>query len=196
MNFAGDSYSTAQLNNAYAAAKAAGNFKLFLSFDYEGNKGFQDSGDPSRYAPFTADNVTAYINKYKGESAQFLYDSKPLVSTFEGTEHASDWSAIQANTGCFFVPSWTSKKGSPNFFSGVNGVLSWDVWPNGPTGISEIIDNDWRKIIGSEKSYMIGVAPWFYTNLPGKNWLWRGDNLWHDRWQQVVEIQPELVEVC
>ncbi|GIC85958.1 uncharacterized protein Aud_002317 [Aspergillus udagawae] len=32
-------------------------------------------------------------------------------------------------------------------------------------------------------AYMTPVSPWFYTNLPGygKNWLWRGDHLWHDR---------------
>ncbi|KAL2125844.1 hypothetical protein VTI74DRAFT_2520 [Chaetomium olivicolor] len=30
------------------------------------------------------------------------------------------------------------------------------------------------------------VSPWFYTNLPQwkKNWMWRGDNLWFDRWQE------------
>lgn len=37
--------------------------------------------------------------------------------------------------------------------------------------------------------YMMGVSPWFFTNLPGydKNWLWRGDSLWYDRWQQYVD---------
>lgn len=37
----------------------------------------------------------------------------------------------------------------------------------------------------------------FYTNLPGydKNWLWRGDDLWNDRWEQVLYLQPEWVEI-
>ena len=39
------------------------------------------------------------------------------------------------------------------------------------------------------------VSPWFYTNLPYKNWLWRGDDLWHDRWQQVFDVKPQLVEI-
>lgn len=41
------------------------------------------------------------------------------------------------------------------------------------------------------------VSPWFYTNLPAfnKNWLWRGDDLWHQRWQQVLQINPPLVEI-
>lgn len=44
---------------------------------------------------------------------------------------------------------------------------------------------------------MMPVSPWFYTNLPeySKNWLWRGDDLWHIRWQQVLDIQPTFVEV-
>ncbi|KAH1638336.1 hypothetical protein KXX39_005662 [Aspergillus fumigatus] len=34
-------------------------------------------------------------------------------------------------------------------------------------------------------------------NLPGygKNWLWRGDDLWHDRWQEVLSVRPEFVEI-
>ena len=47
------------------------------------------------------------------------------------------------------------------------------------------------------KPYMMPVSPWFYTNLPGwgKNWLWRGDDLWSDRWGQVMDLQPEWVEI-
>jgi hypothetical protein len=28
-----------------------------------------------------------------------------------------------------------------------------------------------------------------------KNWAWRGDDLWFDRWQQVLELAPEYVEI-
>lgn len=47
------------------------------------------------------------------------------------------------------------------------------------------------------KPYMMPVSPWFYTNLPGynKNWMWRGDNVWYDRWQEVWYLQPEFVEI-
>ena len=51
---------------------------------------------------------------------------------------------------------------------------------------------------GSDFSkYMMPVSPWFFTNLVGykKNWLWRGDSLWHDRWNQVLSIRPEWVEI-
>ncbi|KAK3681407.1 glycosyl hydrolase family 71-domain-containing protein [Podospora appendiculata] len=39
-------------------------------------------------------------------------------------------------------------------------------------------------------------GPWFYMNSPGfanKNWAWRGDHLWYDRWEQVKFWQPEWV---
>lgn len=48
---------------------------------------------------------------------------------------------------------------------------------------------------------MMPVSPWFFTNMPGfrKNWLWRGDDLWYDRWQQIVsmkrENQPEYLQI-
>lgn len=51
----------------------------------------------------------------------------------------------------------------------------------------------WKAAVGS-KAYMMPVSPWFYTNLPDKNYLWRGDDLWHNRWQQVSKVQPDYVE--
>ena len=48
-----------------------------------------------------------------------------------------------------------------------------------------------------EMPYMMAVSPWFFTNLPqwNKNWLWRGDDLWFDRWEEVISIQPEFVQI-
>lgn len=54
----------------------------------------------------------------------------------------------------------------------------------------------WLKDAGG-LPYMMPVSPWFYTNLPGydKNWIWNGDSLWYDRWQQVLTLKPEFVEI-
>lgn len=42
---------------------------------------------------------------------------------------------------------------------------------------------------------MMGVSPWFYTNLPeyGKNWMWPDETMltWADRWTQVLTLQPQ-----
>ena len=177
-----------QLDLAYAAADATDNFKLFLSFDYAANAGF-----PS--APFTASNVSDYINTYKTHKSQFRYNNLPLVSTFEGADKAGDLASIRAATGgIFFVPEWTSKKGTPSSFAAVDGALSWDVWPEGPNDMDSSNDKAWQQILGT-KAYMMGISPWFYTNMPDKNFLWRGNNLWHERWQTAIELQPEFVEV-
>lgn len=71
------------------------------------------------------------------------------------------------------------------------------MWPAGATDISTASDQAWINAIGTSKTYMMGVSPWFYTNLPGysKAWVWRGDDMWHQRWQQVVQLQPPLVEI-
>lgn len=42
---------------------------------------------------------------------------------------------------------------------------------------------------------MMGVSPWFYTNLPQykKNWMWPDELMltWADRWTQVLTLQPQ-----
>ena len=58
------------------------------------------------------------------------------------------------------------------------------------------VDASYLDFLGG-KPYMMPVSPWFFTNLPGfdKNWLWRGDDLWFDRWEQVQMVQPEFVQI-
>lgn len=75
-------------------------------------------------------------------------------------------------------------------------TVSWDAWPQGATDKTDASDMAWSAAV-QPKAYMMPVSPWFYTNLPeyNKNWLWRGDDLWHNRWQQVLEIRPNFVEV-
>ncbi|KAL6234137.1 glycosyl hydrolase family 71-domain-containing protein [Aspergillus navahoensis] len=45
--------------------------------------------------------------------------------------------------------------------------------------------------------YVMPASPWFYTNLLGykKNWLWRGDDLCYDRWQEIWYLKPPFVEI-
>lgn len=74
--------------------------------------------------------------------------------------------------------------------------VSWDAWPLGAQNKHEKPDRAWLLGMG-DKAYMMGVSPWFYTSLPRyqKNWVWRGDDLWYDRWQQVMALQPKFVQV-
>lgn len=71
------------------------------------------------------------------------------------------------------------------------------MWPVGATDSTDTTDKQWQAAIGSSKTFMMGVSPWFYTDLPGYNkaWVWRGDDMWHSRWQQVLDVNPPLVEI-
>ena len=174
------------VEKAYQAAQSVGGFSLFLSFDYA-------SG-----GPWPANEVITTINKYKDQPAQYRYQGKPMVSTFEGGENSGDWPGIKSATGCFLIPAWTSMgtKGLASVHSTVDGFFSWNAWPVGAEDMSDLEDKSYVSTL-TGKPYMMPVSPWFYTNLPqwDKNWLWRGDDLWHERWQQAIQLQPDLVEV-
>lgn len=149
--------------------------------------------------PWPADRVISTINTYKHRAAQFRWQGRPMVSTFEGPGNAGDWPNIKHATECMFIPDWSSLSpgGIGSVLDTIDGAFSWDAWPVGAQGKTTASDEAWSKAIAG-KPYMMPVSPWFYTNLPqwNKNWLWRGDDLWHDRWKQVIDFQPPLVQVC
>jgi Glycosyl hydrolase family 71 len=180
-----DSSNAASLSNAFTAANQVGGFKMFFSFDYAAE------------GPWAASAVIDLLNEYGPNGAYFQYNGKPLVSTFEGPQNSGDWPSIKAATGCFFIPDWSSLGPDAAVGTGVvDGLFSWNAWPNGATDMNTASDEAYLNALAG-KPYMMPVSPWFFTDLPGygKNWLWRGDDLWYDRWQQVLQINPDLVEI-
>ncbi|KAE8355999.1 glycoside hydrolase [Aspergillus coremiiformis] len=183
LNMAHNTILNESLEKAFDIAEDL-DFKLFFSFDYAANGSWpkQDTID--------------LMNQYKDHPAYYKHHSKPFLSTFEGaTSH--DWPEIKNRTDTFFIPDWSSigpEAAANNSY--VDGLFSWDAWPAGPTEMNTSADEAYRYALQG-RPYMMPVSPWFYTNLPGfdKNWVWRGDNLWHDRWQQVISFQPEFVEI-
>ena len=184
LNIGADSYTEAQLAYAYAAAEEVGGFSLFISFDY-GTK-----------SDWTTQNLIDLMSKFKDHPAQYKLNGKALVSTFEGGDaQLTDWNTIGEMYS--LVPSWTSL--GPRFeqegrAKQVAGAFAWSAWPTYPDTINTKEDEAWKSMLGG-KPYMMAVSPWFFADCYDKNWLWSGDNLWHDRWQQVIEFQPEFVEV-
>lgn len=175
--------------NAFTAAESLG-FKLFFSFDYAGN------------GPWLQSEVISMLKKYSSSSAHFQHDGKPFVSTFEGPGNADDWVAIKSETGCFFVPDWSSIGAKPalQLAGGVaDGLFSWAAWPAGLRRMDTYVDASYLQYLeeAGGKPYMMPVSPWFYTNMPGydKNWGWHSDDLWYDRWVQVGYIEPEWVQI-
>lgn len=97
------------------------------------------------------------------------------------------------------MPDWASIGASNATSAGGNaadGLFAWDAWPDGPNNMNTKGDNGYISALNG-KPYMMAVSPWFFTNVPayGKNWLWRGDDLWFDRWKQVLALQPEFVQI-
>ncbi|KAK4096690.1 carbohydrate-binding module family 24 protein [Parathielavia hyrcaniae] len=173
---------------AFDAAVAL-EFELFFSFDYAGN------------GPWAKSVVTDMISTYGSSIAYHKRAGKPFVSTFEGPANAIDWQDIKRDTDCFFMPDWSSigAQRAVQLANGVaDGLFSWDAWPKGPADMTTYPDASYYDFLGS-KPYMMPVSPWFYTNLPGydKNWLWRGDDLWFQRWQQVISFdrQPDYIQI-
>ncbi|GKT79137.1 LOW QUALITY PROTEIN: hypothetical protein ColTof4_11560 [Colletotrichum tofieldiae] len=174
----------------FSAAEAVG-FKLFFSFDYAGQ------------GPWDKEDVIAMLDIYADSPSYFRHSTgQPLVSTFEGPKQSDDWVEIKERTGAFFMPSWSSLGAKRAMKKGTaDGLFSWGAWPEGPSAISEIdasyVDFLGKDASGKPRPYMMPVSPWFYTNLPGykKNWLWRGDSLWFNRWNHVWDMEPEYVQI-
>ncbi|KAJ6006733.1 carbohydrate-binding module family 24 protein [Penicillium sp. IBT 35674x] len=183
----GEDTTDTSLGNAFLAAENIG-FKLFFSFDYAGNGAWDKAV------------VISLLQDYAGTSQTYWYhNDQPLCSTFEGPENAADWVDIKEETNCFFVPDWSSlgAKVAMEQASGVaDGLFSWAAWPYGDSDMDTYGDASYQQFLDG-KPYMMPVSPWFFTNMPGydKNWLWRGDDLWYDRWQQVLFLAPEFVEI-
>ena len=174
------------LPKAFKAAESTG-FKLFFSFDYAGNGAWPKA------------TVESLITTYAASSSYFNRGSQPLVSTFEGPGNSGDWPEIKKSTNCFFIPDWSSLGAQPAVELGTaDGLFSWDAWPKGEQNMTTYPDASYYQFL-SGLPYMAPVSPWFYTNLPGynKNWLWRGDDLWFHRWQQMISIDhpPEFIEI-
>ncbi|KAF7137072.1 hypothetical protein CNMCM5793_006960 [Aspergillus hiratsukae] len=181
-----DDTNDSQLPNAFTAAQNLG-FSLFLSFDYAGN------------GPWPQGTVLDYLIQWTASSAYYFYQGQPFVSTFEGSENAADWVDVKSLTASFFMPDWSSlgAKAALELQEGIaDGLLSWAAWPYGPNDMDTYVDASYIQYLAG-KPYMMPVSPWFFTNMPGydKNWLWRGDDLWYDRWQQVHYLAPEFVEI-
>jgi hypothetical protein len=174
--------------NAFNAAETLG-FKLFFSFDYAGNGSWPKS------------DVIGFLQKYSSSSAHYNYNGKPFASTFEGPDSAEDWITIKKETGCFFVPDWSSIGAQPalKLAGGVaDGLFSWAAWPTDGQPMNTYVDASFLdNLKESQKPYLMPASPWFYADMPGydKDWAYHGDDLWYDRWVEVAFLEPEWIEI-
>ncbi|KAF7975500.1 hypothetical protein HWV62_9427 [Athelia sp. TMB] len=187
LNIGTDSYNAQQLGYAYAAAEALG-FKVFLSFDF----GYWSSADTS--------TIASYINTYGVLPAQFIYNNEIFVSTFIGD--GFNWATVASESKPLFAcPNYQAASLASS--SGVSCLFSWDAWAstnNQPIDQNKTTAGDVNYIntLGS-KPYMMPVSPWFFTHYGpssyNKNWIFYADYQWNSRWEQVLQLAPQFVEI-
>lgn len=90
----------------------------------------------------------------------------------------------------------------------IDGALNWMAWPNdgnnkapkpGANVTVQAGDKAYIDALGG-KAYIAPVSPWFFTHFGpevpySKNWVFPGDTLWYDRWQEILKLQPEYLEI-
>ncbi|KAK3294952.1 glycoside hydrolase family 71 protein [Chaetomium fimeti] len=198
-----DHWTSIQLDHAYEAAEKCGGFSMFISFDMAAGY-------------WSVPQVVSLISRYQTSPAQTMVDGKALVSTFEGSDWAPNWLTVRNEIAICLIPNWSSlgPHGVAHKLDLIEGAFSWDAWPKpGQSKMTTVEDLFYKDCLRGKK-YMMGVSPWFYTgkftspsvslfyliagpDLPqwNKNWYCSGESLWHDRWQQVLEVMPDFVQI-
>ncbi|KAJ7046086.1 glycoside hydrolase [Mycena alexandri] len=190
LNIGTDSWTDTQLALAYAAARST-SFKLFISFDFAASPGF--GTDPNN-------QIIPRLNLYASDAAQLQWGNGALVSTFSGD--GFDWSGVRSAVGhpLEIIPFYQAAQAHQD---STDGLFMWNAWPsqdNQPIDQTMSIAGDQfyqSQLAGSP--YMAGVSPWFFTHYNqqtfNKNWLYLSDTLLIDRWNQILNLQPQLVEL-
>lgn len=194
LNIGTDDFTDTQLGYAYDSA-ANNDMKVFISFDFNW---FSPTDDATK--------VGEIIANYSSHSAQLKVDGKVFASSFSGD--GLDVSAVKgaAGTDVYFAPNFSPDKTSD--VDVVDGALNWMGWDSNGDNKAPIPGHNVTVVQGDihyntwlgTKSYIAPVSPWFSTHYGievsySKNFVFPSDLLWQDRWDQVLEKQPQFVEI-
>ncbi|TAQ87155.1 hypothetical protein B7494_g4548 [Chlorociboria aeruginascens] len=129
------------------------------------------SFDFSYWSNSDTSQITAYMQQYANHPAQMQY-SGGAVSPSEATSDDTSF----------------------------DGVFSWYAWPtNGdnsiiPGPMTTVWDDEFITDLAG-KPYMAPVSPWFSTHFASKNWVFICEELITDRWNEMLQLQPQLIEI-
>jgi len=42
---------------------------------------------------------------------------------------------------------------------------------------------------------MIAWSPWFFTHFNYKNWIYKSESLYIDRWNDLIQLSPPMIEL-
>ncbi|WWD02288.1 hypothetical protein V865_000327 [Kwoniella europaea PYCC6329] len=200
LNYGSDSWQPSRIADAYAAAKANGNFKMFLSMDVS-SLGCSSTSDAS--------NLVNTIATYASNSAQAKVNSKVLVSTFAGESCTFGQGSYQAawtyfnslltakSIDIYFVPATFADISTFSSSSWMDGEFNWNSgWPMGSSALDTSSDTSYMSALGT-KGYMAGVSPAFFTYYSpssyNKNWIYRSDDwLLARRMEQIISMRNKF----
>ncbi|OCF75909.1 hypothetical protein I204_03206 [Kwoniella mangroviensis CBS 8886] len=205
LNYGSDSWQPSRIADAYAAAKANGNFKMFLSMDVS-SLGCSSTSDAS--------NLVNTIATYANNSAQAKVDSKILVSTFAGESCTFGQGSYQAawtyfdsllkakSIDVYFVPATFADISTFSSSSWMDGEFNWNSgWPMGSSALDTSSDTSYMSAL-STQGYMASVSPAFFTYYSpssyNKNWIYRSDDwLLARRMEQIISMRNtfDLAEI-
>ncbi|KAJ0124804.1 lpha-glucanase [Diaporthe amygdali] len=195
LNIGVDPYTDAQLSYAYQSAANNG-MKVFISFDFNWYHTSQGTE--------VGQKIAQYATSYP--TSQLYVDGKIFASSFAGD--GVDVNAIRTAAGApiFWAPNFHPSQGTN--FSTVDGALNWMAWPNNgnnkaptPGNNVTVEDGDQEYITAlAGKPYIAPVSPWFSTHFGpevpySKNWVFPGDLLWYQRWNEILTLGPRFLEI-
>jgi len=187
-----------QIQTAYSVAASVG-FKLFISLDMTTDF-------------TTVGSIVSRIASVANLPAQYKYNGRPFLSSFLGESSPLDagsasaaWTNVKnglASQGIniFFVPCFPIDAGSAfQQFPSLDGIFTWAAWPSPNVGGAASLtpgDQGYLNAANSNgKVYMAPISAWFNTHLSYKNYIYQCETLFFDRWQQILQFQPQLVEI-
>mgnify|MGYP002384306871 CR=1 FL=1 len=194
LNVGIDDWQPDRVSKALAAAQNNGNFAIFISFDMASLP--FDNGVLGRFS-FAANHPN-----------YFRVNGRPMFSTFIGENRDDFWTNWKSSTGFnpYFCPCWPNYP-TQNLLQNhpvADCIFTWNTWPAGGSGPGAHFDTtgDHNLLASAQatgKTYMAPLSPWFYTHVWGsgwsKNWLYGSETLLPERWQQIVQLQPDFVEI-
>ncbi|TFK51917.1 glycoside hydrolase family 71 protein [Heliocybe sulcata] len=198
LNVAVDDYETSRINDAYTAAEALG-FKLLYSFDMS-------------YS-WSQDAIVSLVAAHHSSQSTYLWNNQVLVSTYSGENNGdSFWAGVKSALSSqgitiSLAPAFTSYRdpsaadGMFSSFPSIDGFFNWWSWPadNGEklTTDTDVAYQDALKSAGRTGPYIMSVSPWQFKNLGDpNNWVELSDDLWNYRWQQALQVEPDIVEIA
>jgi len=198
LNIGPDDWMADRISKMFNAATQFPNFRLFISFDMA-------------VMPGNPIVLTNYMQQYCSHPNYFKYQGRCFASTFAGESQTFGEANVNdgwqkhfkdplnaAGISVFLVPSWTAL-GPVNMFENhpvLDGAFSWAAWAS--DNQYKTTDEDNIYIDGARRNgkiYMAPVSPWFFTHFSYKNWIDKSEALYPRRWEQIVTMRPELVEI-